>query len=170
MLAGHILKDKEQKLAVFPSEHDCSQFTVLDADTQEMVCVRCGRVDEEGMAKYLYEMGMPSEDGKGSTAKDHNPGNALLNSETEQNGYVSKDNTGIALKLNNPRGKDAKSRKIKPQQKDPYKAGLIGDPSKGCHTTEDILTGKTSVVFSPYDLPILQLMKERALKRCRASP
>jgi hypothetical protein len=166
MLAGHILREKEQRLAVFPSEHDCSQFTVLDAETKEMVCIRCGRVDEEGMKKYLHEMGIDDSNGRAATSNDHNAGNALLNSETMQNGYVGKENTGVAFSLNNPRGKDAHGKKILPQLKDPYKAGLVGDPSKGCHTTEDILTGKSTVVFSRYDLPTLQLIKERALKKC----
>ena len=45
-----------------------------------------------------------------------------------------------------------------------YKSGLVADPSKGCHTEEDILTGKTKLKFSPYDLPILQIIKEKTLQ------
>jgi hypothetical protein len=168
MLVGNILKDKgEQATAVFPLEtaHDCSQFTVLTAE-EEIVCMRCGRVCEEEMAEYLHEMGIVGDDAKAYTLTDHNAGNGLLNSETVQNGYVSRKNAGVAFVLNNPRGKDAQGKHIKPQLRDPYKAGLVGDPSKGCHVEEDILTGKTAVKFSRYDLPTLQLIKERALKRC----
>jgi hypothetical protein len=69
------------------------------------------------------------------------------------------------MSLNAPRGKDAHGKKIKPQLKDPYKSGLVADPSRGCHTKEDILTGKTSVEFSRYDRPTLQVIMERAVKR-----
>lgn len=169
MLVGHVLSGRrKEELSVFPSEqynHDCSEFTVLTA-VSEMVCIRCGRVCEEEMRKYLFEKGLAGEDGKGVTINDHNAGNGLLNSETVQSGFVSLKNVGVAMSLNAPRGKDFSGKKIKPQLQDPYKAGLVADPSKGCHTEENVLTGKTSVKFSRYDLPTLQIMKERALERC----
>lgn len=169
MLVGHVLRSRgKEELSVFPSEqynHDCSEFTVLTADN-EMVCIRCGRVCEDEMREYLFEKGVAGEDGKRITINDHNAGNGLLNSETVQSGFVSLKNVGVAMSLNAPKGKDFSGKKIKPQLQDPYKAGLIADPSKGCHTEENVLTGKTSVKFSRYDLPTLQIIKERALKRC----
>jgi hypothetical protein len=155
----------EKKVDVANEEHDCSNFTVLDGETQEMICIRCGRVDEEGMVKYLHEMGADEGNGRALTHDSHNVGNALFSSQTVQSGYVSRANVGLAMSLNAPRGKDAQGKKIKPQLRNPYESGLVADPSRGCHTKEDILTGKTSIEFSRYDRPTLQVIMERAVKR-----
>lgn len=152
-------------IAEFPDGgHDCSQCSVLTAEN-EIVCIRCGQVDEEATKIHLSEESNRLNE-KMSGAVDHNAPNGLLNSETVQAGYVSRINPGVAFELNNPRGKDAFGKRIKKQLVDPYRAGLVADPSKGCHTEENVLTGKTALKFTKYDLSTLQLMKERTLKLC----
>lgn len=117
---------------------------------------------EEEAEKLAHENGVT--DGRAFTADDHNAGNKLLNSQTEQNAYVSPFNPGVAMKLNNPRGKDFEGKRIKPQLRDPYLCGIIAD--RGVHIIEDALTGKPEVKFSRYDIPLLQIIKGRALKLC----
>lgn len=141
-------------------DHDCKKYLILHDG--ESVCGKCGKVDDEALERYLYENGVI--DGMAFTADDHNAGNKLLHSQTEQNGYVSPLNPGVAMKLNNPRGKDAFGKRIKPQLMDPYLTGLIAD--RGLHIEEDPLTGKPQVKFSRYDIPLLQIIKEKALKLC----
>lgn len=142
--------------------HDCLDFTVLTADN-EMVCVRCGKVNEEETARFVQENDI--KEGRERNAKDHNAGNGLLDSQTVQSKFVSMSNPGVAMLLNHPRGKDAQGKRIKPQLKDPYKAGLLADPSVGYHVETDVLTGKSSVKFSRYDAPLLPFIKEKALQR-----
>jgi hypothetical protein len=145
--------------------HDCSQFTVQTVEG-EMVCIQCGKVDDEALQEFLHEAG--ASDGAAHTASDHNAGNGLFNSQTTQAGYVSRKNTGVAFMLNDPRGKDAQGRKIKKQLLDPYKSGLVADNARGCHTEEDVMTGKIEVKFSRYDAPLIPFIKEHALKKCMA--
>lgn len=146
--------------------HECSDCAVPTAEN-EIVCIRCGIVLEEETTSYVWENGLPESEGRASTSTDHNAGNGLLDSLTIQQGFVSRQSPGVAMILNNPRSKDAQGKRIKKQGlKDPYRAGLVADPSKGCHTVEDHLTGKTRIKFTRYDLPTLQIIKEKALQRC----
>lgn len=144
-------------------EHEC-QDNLVQTFEGEFVCMRCGKVDPEEAARFAHENGVVN--GKTFTTTDHQAGNGLLESQTPQAGYVSRRNPGVAMELNNYRGIDAQGQRIKPQLKDPYKAGLVADSSKGCHVEEDPLTGKREVKFSQYDRPTLQVIKEKALKRC----
>lgn len=146
-----------------PSYHNCSDFTILSSDG-EMVCIRCGKVDEEETARHLYEVG--EQDGRASTTLDHNPGNMLFDSQTMQSKYISRINPGVAMLLNHPRGRDAQGKRIKPQLKDPYRTGVLADPTVGFHIECDELTGKKKVVCSRYDAPLLPFIKEKALQRC----
>lgn len=134
-------------------QHDCNDFTVLTADG-EVVCIRCGRVMDEEAERLSYENGVSN--GKAYTASDHNAGNGLFNSVGEQSGYVSKQSPGTMMRL------QARGAKLN----NAYKSGLVADPSKGCHVEVDPLTGKIDVKFSRYDVPTLQLVKEKTLQRC----
>ena len=165
MLAGAAVSQKgaNQIEAVGVHSHDCSECIVQTADG-EMVCIRCGKVDDLALQEYLHEAGV--SDGKALAVNDHNVGNGLFNSQTTQSGYVSRANMGIAFMLNNPRGKDAQGKKIKKQLLDPYKSGLVADNARGRHTEEDVLTGKIKVKFSRYDAPLIPFIKEEALKKC----
>lgn len=144
-------------------EHDCKDNLVQTFEG-EFVCIRCGKVDEESAMQFAYENGVVN--GADFTSTDHNTGNGLLESMTVQAGYVSRTNPGVAMELNNYRGKDAHGKRIVPQLQDAYKAGLVADSSRGCHVEEDLLTGKTEIKFSQYDRPTLQIIKEKALKKC----
>jgi hypothetical protein len=144
--------------------HTCADFSVLTPEG-EYVCIRCGRVDEEETAKYMNDMSTESQ-GAMLQAVDHNTGNPLLNSAGMNNGYESMRNPGLAMRLNNPRTKDFDGRGIKSQMlNDPYKSGLVADPSRGCHVEVDYLTGKAELKFSRYDVPTLQVMKQKAFQR-----
>ena len=143
--------------------HDCKQFTVQTVDG-EFCCLKCGRVDTEAQARYLQEMGI--DDGQRILADDHNSGSGLLDSQTMQASYVSPGNKGVAFALHDPRGRDFAGKKIKMQLANPYRSGLLADPSRGVHTEEDPLTGAVRMKFSTYDLPTLHLMKGRALSLC----
>lgn len=158
MQAAEILNEQ----TVF--EHDC-QDNLVQTFEGEFVCMRCGKVDPEAASRFAHENGIVN--GGTFTAEDHNAGNGLFESQTVQAGYVSRKNPGVAMELNNHYGKDAHGKRIVPQLHDAYKAGLVADPSKGCHVEEDPLTGKSEVKFSHYDRPTLQIIKERALKKCK---
>jgi hypothetical protein len=145
------------------NNHACEDFTVKTAEG-EMVCIKCGRVDEH--ATSIEALYTKSESEDKATSLDHNAGNGLLDSETLQSKYVSMRNKGLAFLLNDTRQKDAQGHKVKPQLRDPYKAGLLADPTVGYHVEEDILTGESRLKFSKYDAPLIPSIKMRALQRC----
>lgn len=143
--------------------HDCEAFTVKDADG-EYVCIRCGKVDELTTSQdAFYDK---SENDDKASSVDHNAGNGLFDSQTLQQRYVSPRNLGLAMMLNNTRQKDAQGKKVCKQLRDPYKAGLLADPTVGYHIETDNLTGQNQLKFSRYDAPLLPFLKETALQRC----
>jgi transcription initiation factor TFIIIB Brf1 subunit/transcription initiation factor TFIIB len=146
------------KIVTFPQpqqDHDCEDFTVK-AENGEMVCIRCGVVNELETAKEaVYNR---SENDDKASSSDHNAGNKLYNSETPQQDYVSPANPGVAMKLNDPRGKDFQKKKIKPQLVNAYMAGNIA--GKPWHIEQDSISGERRIVFSRYDIPTLQLFKQ----------
>lgn len=147
-----VFQEKPREIEV-PAPHDCADFATATFEGTEVVCIRCGAVLPDETEQLLYEqLGV---NGRFATSWDHNAGNDLLNSVTPQAGYVSRADPGLMFKIN------GRARVMN----DPYKSGLLADPSKGCHIEECVLTGKKSLKFSKYDLPTLQLMKEKALGR-----
>lgn len=168
MSSSVAVQEKEVESTVPPASvpvHDCKDFSVQAFDG-EFVCCMCGKVDEEETEAFQAQNGNAYDD-KVATKLDHNVTNGLLNTMGMQTSYASKSSPGLAFRLNNGNTKDAYGKRIKRQMlNDPYKSGLLADPSRGCHIEVDPLTHKGKVKFSRYDLPTLQLMKEKAFQRC----
>lgn len=148
--------------------HDCKDFTIQAYDG-EFVCCRCGKVDEEETqaSQVMNNNNYNLADVKAAAKTDHNLANGLLNTMGMQSSYANKTNPGLAFRLNNTNTKDASGKRIKGKfLNDPYKSGLLADPSKGVHIEVDPLTNQAKLKFSRYDLPTLQIMKEKAFQRC----
>jgi hypothetical protein len=135
--------------------HLCEDFSVQAHDKPETVCIKCGRVLES-----ICDTEVSDDEGQMMNGHDHYSGNTLLNSQTQQAGYVNFDNPGVAFALSGTKARDYTGKRIRRQLRDGYKAGNVVD--KGMVMREDRLTGESELKFSWYETPYIQLLKQKA--------